>query len=162
MLWTTTSQHTRYVVFGGATSTHPYGVGSGHGFVSLASMEFSPSPRDRDLLTDFVFGWRFHNGGHGDVLSALGITYDNETLSQNNIMRPAGLLSLRVLAIQHGLLVTLTAAMPVLWLYRARRRQIIRSARRREGRCPECGYDLRASSDRCPECGATLAAPAAT
>ena len=29
-----------------------------------------------------------------------------------------------------------------------------RARRAREGRCPECGYDLRASPGRCPECGA--------
>jgi uncharacterized paraquat-inducible protein A len=28
-----------------------------------------------------------------------------------------------------------------------------RNERRRQGRCPACDYDLRASKGRCPECG---------
>jgi hypothetical protein len=35
---------------------------------------------------------------------------------------------------------------PARWLFRGLRR-------RPPGRCPVCGYDLRATPDRCPECG---------
>jgi hypothetical protein len=53
-------------------------------------------------------------------------------------------------AVPHGFVVALSAVVPTiwsgLWLRRAR-------ARRRIGRCPECGYDLRESPERCPECG---------
>jgi hypothetical protein len=43
--------------------------------------------------------------------------------------------------------------LPVLWLSaRDRRRRLAR-----EGRCPQCGYDLRGGHDRCPECGRAVA-----
>ena len=47
----------------------------------------------------------------------------------------------------------LAALLPVLWLVGFRRRY----RRRRRGRCPACGYDLRATPERCPECGAVPA-----
>ena len=55
------------------------------------------------------------------------------------------------LSVPFWFLLAATAAPPGLWL-------ILRGRRRKgSGRCPKCGYDLRASPDRCPECG-TMAA----
>ena len=55
----------------------------------------------------------------------------------------------------------LTAILPGLW---GRRRLIARRALRRgkQGRCPACGYDLRATPARCPECGADVLPETAT
>lgn len=50
-----------------------------------------------------------------------------------------------------------TGVLPGLWLAGWQRRRRIR----REGRCPACGYDLRASRERCPECGLVIDAKTA-
>jgi hypothetical protein len=47
------------------------------------------------------------------------------------------------------LFLVLPAARAGIWLRRAHWR--------RQGRCPACGYDLRATPERCPECGTILA-----
>jgi len=51
-------------------------------------------------------------------------------------------------AAPHALAAAALAVPPFVGLVRRWRR------RRRPGRCPACGYDLRATPDRCPECGA--------
>ena len=45
-----------------------------------------------------------------------------------------------------------TAILPGVWLALAAR-SYRRARLRAAGRCPACGYDLRASPERCPECG---------
>ena len=51
-----------------------------------------------------------------------------------------------------------TSALPAAWLWR----RVNRDRHNIPGRCPSCGYDLRATPDRCPECGTIAAAPPAT
>jgi hypothetical protein len=50
------------------------------------------------------------------------------------------------LSLPMWILVLLFGILPTLWVFRRRRR-------RQPGRCPVCGYDMRATPQRCPECG---------
>ena len=52
--------------------------------------------------------------------------------------------------IPYWMILLASSVMPVIW-FRATRQ--VRRAR--EGFCPACGYDLRATPDHCPECGRT-------
>jgi hypothetical protein len=59
------------------------------------------------------------------------------------------------LGVSHWLAALLLLVPPALWVRRFR----IERRARMVGRCPACGYDLRATPDRCPECGRPQRAP---
>ncbi len=55
--------------------------------------------------------------------------------------------------VPYWFLVAVTLFGPALWAIP----RVRRAAHHRCGRCPACGYDLRATPGRCPECGAVPA-----
>jgi hypothetical protein len=60
------------------------------------------------------------------------------------------------LEVHYALLFPVTVFLPTLWMFTSGRRLLRRRYQRmleRRGRCPSCGYDLRATLGRCPECG---------
>jgi hypothetical protein len=59
--------------------------------------------------------------------------------------------------IPFAMLVAPLALLPLVRFASAAQASIRRRRRTAAGRCPSCGYDLRASPDRCPECGAMVA-----
>jgi hypothetical protein len=58
---------------------------------------------------------------------------------------------MRQMYFPHALPAAVFAIAPAWWLLRLGHRR--RAMHLAQGRCPVCGYDLRAAPDRCPECG---------
>jgi hypothetical protein len=65
----------------------------------------------------------------------------------------------RVWRVPDWFLTVLLAAMPVRWLLGIAVRRL--RPKTKKGRCPACGYDLRATPGRCPECGTAAGGEAA-
>jgi hypothetical protein len=108
------------------------------GFAAVSSTHLSARP----MLPRF----RLNPGGRP-------IPFPDDVESQQRtalIVRSVGL------AIPYWSIALITAFLPLKSLYRRTKR----SWRRQRGRCPMCGYDLRASPQACPECGSERTHPA--
>src|SRR5207248_2502193 len=95
-------------------------------WVSTPTYPSFHSWRKGDAVLGFRFGWFRHLPGPG---------------------RPAGDAGYDAVVPLPALLVVF-AAMPGWWTV-----QRMKRTRRREGTCPACGYDLRATPYQCSECG---------
>ena len=104
-------------------------------------LSFHDTPMTADAATPWRWGYgRWPGGG-----TLLGFRY-----SAGGVARGAP--EARMLAVPFWfitLLLATGAAPGVTWAARGWRRR----SRRLAGRCPSCGYDIRATPDRCPECG---------
>lgn len=91
-------------------------------------------------------GWLMPSFRAGVHFDAIGIVWGKQA-SGNPATKSSSLVVIRVVPLWLIALVLGLPAMVVVGQRRARRR------RSQHGRCPTCGYDLRATPQRCPECG---------
>lgn len=91
--------------------------------------------------------------------TVLGIGFDGGTrrvpVSEGSVS-PSVVVSYQIVAVPFALPATIFGAIGLLPWLRLRRRRIVQEERRKQGLCPACGYDLRATAGRCPECGALV------
>jgi hypothetical protein len=119
--------------------------------VSEAS-EFGPVYRKT-----WPHGWQWETFGTDgppskEIYSLLGFGYS--PLSHRQFSARLSI-SGRSTRVPYWFIALLSLPLPLLALRRWRRERRIA----REGLCPVCGYDLRASPDRCPECGTSIGTP---
>jgi hypothetical protein len=120
-----------------------------------------------DGMTDPIAGWPVSDGTRALFAAEDGWTYKTDR-SHNRLRLRDSLLSVtwwnrvklmagteRYIDVPAWPITLLTTVLPVLFVLRYR----LAARRRKIGRCPTCGYDLRASPDRCPECGTAVTPP---
>lgn len=95
-------------------------------------------------------GWRYERGRDGMPLAGWIPDYiwTDATGTPTPDTNPLGH---RVLYIHAVYPWAFFGLLPACWLFL----RVAHRWRRHAGRCPSCGYDLRATPDRCPECGTT-------
>jgi hypothetical protein len=142
----------------GGCSDRGYGFESGFGVLTLERLVLSRpltadqadagykrrrvAPAARETFNRWLRDETWHGFGRQRYLTSM---FSVERL---NVYGYHDYLSVPYWAILLGAMV-----LPLAWLARLRAFYRARS-RRRQGRCPACGYDLRGTPGRCPECGA--------
>ena len=103
--------------------------------------------QDRELIVDYFTGWRGTPPDDGGLYGAHGLLIHRTVVTLTGDTRGDVILSVRV----RWWLVLLGNLPPLLLAWLLARPLLQRRFAR--GRCPKCGYDLRATPNRCPECG---------
>jgi hypothetical protein len=155
VLWVRSHWASDALMYGGASGE--YGAQTVSGTLALVEDNLSLKPQ--------TFRWdRFdagqispwENGSPLSLPNRLGFACRVETLPAGKFRLPDGrnvmgspMLLSRMVLLPLWLPALLFAVPPAARVYRRLR------PRYAAGRCPACGYDLRATPDRCPECGTT-------
>jgi hypothetical protein len=102
------------------------------------------TPVTRKGMTANEGAW-FYNVRGQLYLMTLKVTWIEDPDSTNVAADPTVNISWLM---HHRHLMIVFAFLPVLWVV-----QRLTTRKARQGHCPVCGYDMRASPHRCPECG---------
>jgi hypothetical protein len=109
------------------------------GASGIGTYDRTPKIGDVPRYSRYGFGWYFEpSGEYSGYQNPKHILYGKRWTAR-----------VRRLTIPHWSLAVVFAILPAFQF-----RAILRSQHRhRQGLCPRCGYDLRATPERCPECG---------
>jgi hypothetical protein len=91
----------------------------------------------------------------GGVLSRYQLDWVDWSLIEHNVVWGIWTERIHFWIVSYWLFALITGTLPCLWCLR----RCVPARRRREGHCPVCNYDLRATPGRCPECGTIPPAP---
>ena len=87
--------------------------------------------------------------------TSLGISWAKSTTKTDDDETTSRIITIRKVQAPLLLLIVLFGFLPANWLVRYRR--VLQAQRRSEGRCLNCGYDLKGNtSGVCPECGTSV------
>ena len=157
----------RYDQFNWNGERHHAALASGDGVIALM---FGPQYTGVDAYPPFDWTWRYINypsppeadqGFWAQIgfaryrrLGRIGFAYDPNRREVDRGPPQKAYYSSHRVYFPHWAAAALCGILPLMGALRWRRARVRRSI----GRCPACGYDLRASPERCPECGALVAA----